>query len=282
MKNKELALILKKFQDGEIDINNATVQIEILYERIKSKEKWASEKQALFSDDTPENHLNAFNDFSRFEFYHYLNEYKDFNYSYDELKNGMEKAKCRNTGWPIGVVFTTEKELLPINVGTDTASIYPPSANYETVFNDFDIWFLSPDLNFYFTRSIDEESHRNKNKNVFFFDVHIWRIAEIFLHTANLYEAFDIPKEENFTLTILYKKMLNRRFDAAESSRFITQEDCVADEFRWSDVLTISTIREQHFELTAFVCSRLFNLFKKTISTEVIREIFNEFIVSKI
>jgi hypothetical protein len=133
----------------------------------------------------------------------------------DKLLEVGKKAECHNTGWPIGVVLENRQELRPKKVINGIRAIIDePSALFG---QHFDYWMLRNDGPFYFMRNFDSESR--SDTKVLFFDVRVYRLAEVFLYCTRLYKEFGLKDFDRIEIRITHAGLKNRKLEAGDQNR---------------------------------------------------------------
>jgi hypothetical protein len=197
-----------------------------------------------------------------------------------ELASGAQKAVCRNTGWPIGVVMT-KPEFAPI------PTAWGIRARIESG-ELFDYWALEKHAAFYFLRRLDEDTDRDldrrKEKRWVYFDTRIWRVAETLLHCSNLYRALDMPPETPIFVRITHAGLNGRTLGVADRMRMMHWERSTSeDEARWSQTVPLGSIEAALEDLTREATSQLFMLFDFwQAPEEAFMSVFGQFLKSRV
>ena len=133
----------------------------------------------------------------------YIEAFFDFHsenkISAKDLHSVAEKAECHNTGWPIGVTLTrTDGAPYSINNGIEADII----SRYD---NSYDFWAINKNGNFYFVRTYQEDEKpiiTKKGNAILWFDIRIWRIAELFLYCLRLGKELGIDPSVKIDIAI--------------------------------------------------------------------------------
>ena len=145
----------------------------------------------------------------------------EINKRQDEIKEIARRAECHNTGWPIGVVLD-RPGYAPIVTTDGIRSIIKATPH-------FDYWMLRKDGCFYFLRNLDAEI-QSPNK-VLYFDIRIWRVAEVFLYCSRLYKEFGLRDTEKVKIHITHSGLKDRVLTANNPGRLWPQRNiCSVDE----------------------------------------------------
>ena len=129
-----------------------------------------------------------------------------------DLLAAAERAELRNTGWPIGLVLQgSGKRPVPTPDGIEARLGRYALGQTE------DYWYFHKDGNYYVSRLFEEDletlqwtSSQGHPESAIWFDIRIWRIAEIILHSATIYRELGIPPEEPYYLAINHKGLEGR------------------------------------------------------------------------
>jgi hypothetical protein len=185
---------------------------------------------------------------------------KEASWSHEQLLLAAQKAVCRNTGWPIGVVLT-QPDLSPKPVSDGIRA----AIRTTTFIDRFDFWSLDRRGYFYFLRKLEEDSdERIKPGTSIYFDTRIWRVAESLLHCANLYQALRLATETEIRIQIVHRGLQGRRLTASDGMRAITMSGRTSheNESQWTRTVSLGTIEPNIEMLVEEVCAELFMLFE--------------------
>jgi len=128
-----------------------------------------------------------------------------------ELRRAAERGELRNTGWPIGLVLETEGDKpVPSPEGIEARI-----SHYGEGWQDY--WQFRNDGSYYVVRIFEEENERlgwtsseGHPDRMLWFDVRIWRIAEVILHSASIYRELAIPTDEPYSLAVNHRGLNER------------------------------------------------------------------------
>lgn len=193
---------------------------------------------------------------------------------YNKLLEIAKNAECHNTGWPIGVVLENRQELRPKkDTNGIRAIIDEPSALFG---QHFDYWMLRNDGPFYFMRNFDAESR--SNTKVLFFDVRVYRLAEVFLYCTRLYNEFGLKDFDRIEIRITHSGLKNRKLEAGDQNRIWFgggYENMTADSVSYQIQDTLSNIVTNLKSYVYEVAKDLFEYFefddfKKSVSDSIV------------
>ena len=202
------------------------------------------------------------------------------------LLAAAERAELRNTGWPIGLVIHKEGLApVPMPDGIEARLEHHKSGQVE------DFWSLRKDGSYYVSRLFEEDfgppsfttSEGHPERSVWF-DVRIWRIAEVILHSATLYRELDIPPNEPYVLAVNHQGLEGREFYVSTPSRFVHRgRICRSPAANWTREVTQDYVTSNLKSLVGEVTSDLFVLFDfAQVSQEVVGEIVDKFLSSRL
>ena len=180
-------------------------------------------------------------------------------WSQADLLAAAQRAVCRNTGWPIGVVLT-KPELAPKPMSDGIRAVIQA----RTFVDRFDFWSLNRRGDFYFLRQLEEDSDdRVQTGKVLYFDTRIWRIAEGLLHCANLYRSLEVSAETEISIRVVHRGLQGRVLQAVDPLRAMTMSGriCHENESRWARTVPLGTIEPTIEALVRNVSDELFMLF---------------------
>lgn len=202
------------------------------------------------------------------------------------LLAAAERAELRNTGWPIGLVIHKEG-LAPVPMldGIEARLEHHRSGQVE------DFWSLRKDASYYVSRLFEEDlgppsfttSEGHPERSIWF-DVRIWRIAEVILHSATLYRELGIPPNEPYVVAVNHQGLEGREFYVSTPSRFVRRgRICRSPAANWTREVTQDYVTSNLKSLVGEVTSDLFVLFDfAQVSQEVIGEIVDNFLSSRV
>jgi len=203
-----------------------------------------------------------------------------------ELLAAAQRAELRNTGWPIGLVLQRPGFApVPTPDGIEARLSHYGTSQAE------DFWYLHTDGSYYVSRLFEEDfetptfgSSEGHPERSIWFDVRIWRIAEVFLHSATLYRQLDIPPEEPYALAINHRGLEAREFYVSTARRFVSRgRICQSPAATWTKEVTQDYVTSNLKSLVGEVASGLFVLFAfAQVSHEVVDSIVDEFLHSRV
>ena len=203
-----------------------------------------------------------------------------------ELLAAAQSAELRNTGWPIGLVLQ-RPGLAPVPTpdGIEARLSHYSSDRIE------DFWFFRKDGSYYVSRLFEEDfntpqftSSEGHPERCIWFDVRIWRIAEVLLHSTTLYRELGIPPEEPYALDVNHRGLEAREFYVSTPLRHVRRgKICRYPAATWTREVTQDYVTSNLKSLVGEVASGLFVLFNFVqVSQEVIDGIVDEFLHSRV
>lgn len=202
-----------------------------------------------------------------------------------ELLDAARRAELRNTGWPVGVVMDTRSE----GPNPTSEGIEVKIGEFET--GEYDYWALKTDGRFYFLRKLEEETHKVQGtssegipERAIWWDIRIWRIAEVLLHSARLYRELGIPADSPYYLTINHGGLADREFYSS-SFNYFTRRGKFSREptSSWEKKVTSDIVIGGLNDLTFDVANRLFVLFDfAEVRRDTVAQIVDKFLRSKL
>jgi len=203
-----------------------------------------------------------------------------------ELLAVAQRAEVRNTGWPIGLVLQSPGLApVPTPEGIEARLSRYGSGRIE------DFWYFRKDGSYYVSRLFEENfetpqftSSEGHPERCIWFDVRIWRIAEVFLHSAALYRELGIPPEEPYVLAVNHRGLEAREFYVSSPLRDVYPGMiCHSPTATWMMELTQDYLTSNLKSLIREVASGLFVLFDfAQISQKVIDGIVDKFLHSRL
>ena len=209
------------------------------------------------------------------------NPAKEFNVK--ELLDAATAAQLRNTGWPIGIVLN----------GAGLAPV-PTADGIEakiTTDRHFDHWSLGKDARFYFLRRLEEDVEKLTNISppppdyVIWWDVRVWRIAEVFLHCTRLFRSLGISPDAKVTVSLNHTGLMGRALYNSRPFDYFTSgtKICHASEAKWQRSLTPELIESGLSELVFQVAYELVVLFEfMELSRETVQQVVERFLNSRL
>jgi len=202
-----------------------------------------------------------------------------------ELLAAAQRAELRNTGWPIGLVLQTPG-LAPVPTPD---GIEAKLDRYGSV-RAKDFWYFRKDGSYYVSRLFEEDfetppftrSEGHPERSIWF-DLRIWRIAEVFLHSATLYRELGTPPEEPYALAVNHQGLEKREFYVSNPLRYVGRgRICRSPSATWTREVTQDYVTSNLKSLVGEVASGLFVLFDfAQVSQEVVDGIVDEFLHSR-
>ena len=162
-------------------------------------------------------------------------------WSQRDLLKAAERAELHNTGWPIGLVLSTQGLApVPTPEGVEARLGRYPGHDWE------DYWAFYLDGSYYVIRLFEEDfedlsfsSSLGHPEKALWFDIRIWRIAEVILHSAHLYKELGIPPDEPYLLAVNHGGLLGREFYASSAGWAIRRGRISrTSEAKWTKELT--------------------------------------------
>ena len=199
-----------------------------------------------------------------------------------ELRKAAERGQLRNTGWPIGLVLNADN-----NQPIPTASgIEARISHYGKDWEDY--WNFRNDASYYVVRLLEEETESLSDwitsgghpERMLWFDVRIWRIAEVISHSASIYRELGIPEDEPYMLAVNHGGLSERVFYASTAHHDVPRGSIShSPEANWSKEVTQSYVTDNLLALVREVASNLFVLFNfMEIEDRIIDDITNKFL----
>ncbi len=206
-------------------------------------------------------------------------------WSQHKLLAAAGRAVLRNTGWPIGVVLT-KPGLAP--VPTPEGIEARITSRDRLVSSGEDFWSLSKDGSYYVSRAFEEDFQSERvvqqssesPERFIWFDVRIWRIAEVLLHSAVLYRELGVPPDEPYLLAVNHFGLEGREFRTSDLGRWVLPgRFCRYSDVSWSKEVTQDYVTVNLHALVSEVANGVFALFDfASIDDDVLREIVDGFL----
>jgi len=200
-----------------------------------------------------------------------------------ELLRAAEAALLRNTGWPVGLVLQTrDRRPVPTSGGVEFRIDRERGGGWT------DYWNLHKTGAYYFIRAFEEETDASSARGwegTLWFDIRIWRIAEILLHGAALYRELKVPPNEPFILEISHLGLNGREFGTSHvGRRYITPGRlCHVEDAHWRGDLSQDFITANLKSLVVEIASDLFVLFDfADLGASVIEDVVDDFLRSRL
>lgn len=210
----------------------------------------------------------------------------EFEYNQHELLAAAQRAELRNTGWPIGLVLQRPGSApVPTPDGIEARLSHYGTGRVE------DFWYFHRDGRYYVSRLFEEDfetpafsnSEGHPERSIWF-DIRIWRIAEVFLHSATLYRELGIRPDKPYALTINHRGLEAREFYVSTARRFVSRgRICRSPAATWTREVTQDYVTSNLKGLVGEVASGLFVLFDfAQVSQEVVDSIVDKFLHSRV
>lgn len=219
---------------------------------IDDKKEWTEQNRKELNFITKK--VNSL--FEGLEFEHCLiNSEKKANLK--QLLDVAEKAKRTNTGWPIGLVVHAPEDKPTADNDSITCRIADQSR--------IDYWRIKTNGNYYFFRKFEEDQPRfnKEGDRVMWFDVRIWRVAELIDHTVAFHKAFGTDPTSKIKLTVRHLGIKGRQLTASDPMRAFTMHtrSANAENAEWSRELSLDLLKAERNAIIAEICKELFMLF---------------------
>lgn len=217
---------------------------------------------------------NKLGDFGSLEIFHYLpNNYLDFDQ--ETMKNALQKAEVRRTGWPIGA-YLENSEQRPHPQPDGIKAEYEPS-DYLLL----DYWYARNKGEFYFARNLESDSGNGKAepKTCLYFDTLIWRTAEALEHALNYYQVLRIDENERIKIRLSLYGLKNRTLSAWNPMRAFTLRHYTSgsDESSWEAEMNLRELKEQLDDVIYEATKKLLVLFDFFVpNKDVVLDILNK------
>lgn len=202
-----------------------------------------------------------------------------------DLLRIADSATLNNTGWPVGVVINTN-ELRP-SPTTEGIESRIGKAQYG---ERFDYWSFLKDGSYYFMRFLEEDEgppsfksslgHPSRSVR---FDLRIWRIAEVLLHSASLYQNLGIRPDEPYLLKVNHGGLIDREMYVSSPSRSLRRgRFCRTQDVKWEGEVTQDLLRSNLKNLVGEIANNFFVLFDFfEVEQFIIDEIVDKFLNSR-
>lgn len=181
------------------------------------------------------------------QFHHWIDSSK-YEWNSSELKEAAERAVRRNTGWPMGLTHDAK----PVDDGIQCVMNFLP--------NHFDFWNLSTDGKLFYFRCFDEDYPDSKRYQQLWFDVRIWRIAEVIDHTIALYKELKIEPTDKIKLSVSHLGLKGRILTGSRGQPFVNRH-CEVDEHNWAKEASLDFLITNRTKIVFEICDKLYQLF---------------------
>jgi hypothetical protein len=203
----------------------------------------------------------------------------DRSWNQQELLSAAQRAVLHNTGWPIGLVLS--KPALAPKVTPDGIEARLRSQDRSTG-GGKDFWSFRKDGSYYVYRAFEEDFAKTSVpsgvERFIWFDVRIWRIAELLLHSAALYRELGISPQAPYLISINHRGLQERMFWASTSRHIYEERYCQFPEVEWTKEITQDYVLANVQELVREVANDVFVLFDfAAIDEDIVKEVVEEF-----
>lgn len=198
-----------------------------------------------------------------------------------ELRDAARQSELKNTGWPIGI-FLQSGDGAPIvtETGIQARINHTGTEQWE------DYWRFRFDGAYYVARLFEEDFHppsfqtsAGHPDRPLWLDIRIWRIAEVILHSASVYEALGVPPDEPYMLAVNHGGLEGREFWVSSSRWYLPRgRFSHVNESDWHREVTQDFVRASLGDLTVQVSRELFQRFDfADVSPAEIQRIVRDF-----
>ena len=203
-----------------------------------------------------------------------------------DLLAAAERAELKNTGWPIGLVIH-KAGLAP----TPTPDSVEARLEHHASGQVEDFWSFHKDGSYYVSRLFEEDfgppsftTSEGHPERVIWFDIRVWRIAEVILHSAKLYRELNVQPNVPYVLAVNHQGLDAREFYVSTPSRFVYRgRICRSSAAIWTKEVTQDYVVSNLKRLVGEVANGLFVLFDfAQVGQEVIDGIVGEFLSSRL
>lgn len=212
-------------------------------------------------------------DLGSFEIFHYLpNSYSEFNTN--TLRDAIEQAEIKRTGWPIGTYLITDDE-----------RPYPQQDGIKAEYSNsgylsLDYWYAKNKGEFYFSRNLESDSSNGeaKPKTCLYFDTLIWRVAEALEHCLAYYQLLNIDDDERVKMKISLYGLTGRFLSAWNPMRAFTLRHHISgsDKSTWEIETELHSMKENLDDIIYEATKKLLVMFDFFVpSKEVLLDILN-------
>lgn len=228
-------------------------------------EAWFKEQGAYFR--------KKLGDYGSFELFHYLpNAYLEL--GPEVLKESLEKAEIKRTGWPIGVYLIGEN-FRPTVQEDGIKAEYSDTPNLR-----LDYWYAKNKGEFYFSRILESDSGHGdaEPKTSFYFDTLVWRVAESLEHCLAYYESLGVNNNERVKIRVSLYGLNNRKLSAWNQMRAFTLRHyvCGSDKSSWEIETSLVELKNGMDEVIYDAAKKLLVMFDFFVpNKEVVFDILN-------
>lgn len=212
-------------------------------------------------------------DYGSFEVFHYL----PVNYSEidtDKIKDALQQAEVKRTGWPIGAYLTGGDER-PHPQQDGIKAEYGDSLHLK-----LDYWYAKNKGEFYFARNLESDSGNGeaKPKTSLYFDTLVWRVAESLEHCLAYYQLLNISEDERVKVKISLYGLSGRSLSAWNPMRAFTLRHYTSgsDKSSWEIETSLHDLKENLDEVIYEATKKLLVMFDFFVpNKEVVMDILN-------
>jgi len=195
----------------------------------------------------------------------------------DELSFAAHKSQIRTFGWPLGAMYTGNKEFMP-----------KPSS--EGIYNELDLrkgesydyWTIKKDGSFYLLKSLFEDKRK---PGCIFFNTRIVRITEALLYSVRLYSSLKVPVDSHFLLGIRHGGLKDRILTAVGGRELTMLEDyrSSVDEIDTEIEVELGKIESDLVDIVEKFSRPLFEIFYYfKLDRGVLEDIVDNFVKGKV
>ena len=205
-----------------------------------------------------------------------------------QLLTAAEQAELRNTGWPLGAVLMGSAHApVPTADGIE-CRVHRDSNEGGPGWEDY--WRFKNDGSYYIARVFEEEfrdpsfaTSVGHPKRQLWFDVRVWRIAEVVLHSASLYRSLGIPPDEPYVLSVSHLGLMDREFWVSEGGYFVSRgKISKVESAPWTREVTQDLVQANLVDLVLAISKRLFVLFDfEEVPRETVVKLVTDFLQSR-
>jgi len=209
-------------------------------------------------------------------------------WSQAELLRAAEAGQLRNTGWPIGLVIQREG-LSPTPTADGIEARLEYYRNTGSTWNDY--WVFKRDGSYYVVRLFEENfeepsyrSSRGHPERPLWFDMRLWRIAEVVLHSATIYGALGVSPSEPYLLAANHGGLDGRELATSDLRKYVGPgRICRVTQSRWQREVTQDLVTSTLKQIVYDISNELFMLFDFfDISRQAVNEIVDDFLRSRL
>lgn len=229
-------------------------------------ELWLNEQGSYFR--------TKLGDYGSLEIFHYLPNINQI-FTPDHLKEALQKAELRRTGWPIGAYLTNAETRPQLQEDGIKAEYTDDTPN-----KIFDYWYAKNRGEFYFARTLESDTGHGEAKpgTALYFDTLIWRAAESIEHCLAYYKNLNVDQNERVKLRISLYGLSNRMLSAWNPARAFTLHHyiCGSDKSSWEIEMPLRELEEKLDDVIYEATKKLLVMFDFFVpNKEVVFDILN-------